>query len=373
MPAALPFDRTTRLVARGLGISGGDLLAGLRPATPADLASVIALRNSERGGPALWDDEAYLPWRYRLGRREAGFGDLWLVEIEGELLAMVGTEDMSCTLNGKHLDGLHTMDLLIHPKARSAGLGAWLNQAMFERGEFVVAVGANDNSRGIVQRLFEPLTPMRTYTHPMVSRTFVNRPGLGAWPLVPLTGCIDLTMKAWRRTARWFASSRLDVRPLERFSDDTLQTRCDSPAFRSEPTDLNRRLFDNPRVNYRAVGAYEGTKRVGHLAWRIGTHPQRGRELTVADLRAGGPNRPAIIGTLLLRALTEAAALQCAAVRLLLQERGLERLLMRYGFFHPRRQVTHIVGLHARDPTLQAALLAAPWAMTECVDDNDGF
>ena len=49
MPAALPFDRTTRLVARGLGISGGDLLAGLRPATPADLASVIALRNSERG------------------------------------------------------------------------------------------------------------------------------------------------------------------------------------------------------------------------------------------------------------------------------------------------------------------------------------
>src|SRR5690606_31011585 len=88
-------DKLARLVARSLGLDTAALQDGLQPATLADLPQVLALRREHLPLSSAWDDGAYLRWRYRLGRADAGFGELWRVRARGELLAIIGTEALS--------------------------------------------------------------------------------------------------------------------------------------------------------------------------------------------------------------------------------------------------------------------------------------
>ena len=88
------LEQTTRLVARALGMAPQQLQANLRIATLPDLPAVLNLRSRILANKLDWDDSAYLTWRYRLGANSGGQGDLWVLERQGQLLAVVGTEDL---------------------------------------------------------------------------------------------------------------------------------------------------------------------------------------------------------------------------------------------------------------------------------------
>ncbi|MEQ1517384.1 MAG: hypothetical protein ABL931_12945, partial [Usitatibacteraceae bacterium] len=151
------FESTTKLVARALGIEAEKLLMGVRVATLSDLSAIVAFRLRHIREQIRWDDTAYLKWRYGLGRDDFGLGDLWVFELGDRLLGIVGAEDMGCFHAGQHMTGTRTMDILIDESVRHTGLGIWLNQAMFRKGAFTLAVGANENSIGTVKRLFRLL------------------------------------------------------------------------------------------------------------------------------------------------------------------------------------------------------------------------
>lgn len=166
-PALPDYGKTTRLVARALKWQAAQLEEALRPATLDDLDAVVALRRRVCGEQIYWDDAPYLKWRYRLGRPDAGMGDLWVLMRDGQLLGMVGTEDMVVQVAGVSTDMRCLMDLLVDPAWQDIGMGLWLNQAMGQRYPNVLAVGCNENSSGLVNRAFHPLMGRRTHVRPI--------------------------------------------------------------------------------------------------------------------------------------------------------------------------------------------------------------
>lgn len=162
------LEQTTRLVARALGMTPQQLQANLRIATLHDLPAVLNLRSRVLSTKLDWDDSAYLTWRYRLGRSDVGQGDLWVLERQGQLLALVGTEDLQAQWQSHLWTARSTMDIMVEPDLGAIGLGAWLNLSLQNKNsDIVLAIGSNPHSFGLVKRLFDVLPNRRSFVYPL--------------------------------------------------------------------------------------------------------------------------------------------------------------------------------------------------------------
>jgi hypothetical protein len=163
---AVPLlEKTSKLLARALRTTPDELVKSFRTATLDDLPQVLALRAQVLGADITWDDEAYLRWRYRLGRAQGGAGDGHVLVRGGELLGLIGTEDITLGWQGQTLAGVRVMDTLVRPDCADIGLGVWMALVLQSRHPLVLAVGANANSIGLVKRLFEVLPNRRIWVH----------------------------------------------------------------------------------------------------------------------------------------------------------------------------------------------------------------
>lgn len=368
---ALTYTASTRLVARALGLSPAQLDGSLRPARMADLDAILAFRRRHIGATIAWDDAAYIPWRYRLGREGAGFGDLWLLQPHDEPLALLGLEDIVCQLDGTDVAGVRSMDLLARADLQGGGVGVWMNQAAFQRHAFVLAMGANQNSAGIVKRLYQPLTDRETRTHPIDLGPFVRRRTQSPLAAAAAAGMGNLAFAALRTWRHLAAAPGLRIEPVRRF-DAAVQAAqgAGQAVVRREPGYLNRRLLDNPRCTYRAAAAFVGQLCVGYLAWTMRTHGGEGSELLVADWQASSE---AVLGSLLSNAVVQARRDGCVCARVTLQDDTMRRAARRLGFVRFDSSSSAIAGVHAEDPALLARLTAARWSLTDISDDIDGF
>lgn len=367
------YDATTRLVARALALDAARLGAALRPATLADLDTIVAFRAAHLGAAIRWDDAAYLAWRYRLGRERAGFTELWLLQPGDAPLAMLGVEALPFILDGQRLDGARVMDLLARADVQGTGVGAWLNLATFRRHAFALAMGANENSAGIVKRLFQPLPERQTYTHPIDCRPFLRRSvdNAAAGALAGLAG--NAAMSAWRTWRRMARPSSLRIEPITRFAADDVPPPAAAPGqlrLLRSAEHLNRRLFDNPRRRYQAIVVRRGEQTLGHLAWLLDEHSGERPELVLSDWQAASERT---LGALLVAAIEHARRTGCSCVRMALQDDSTRRVAKRHGFLRLRQGSSQVVGVHAEDAALQARLVSADWALTDISDDLDGF
>lgn len=371
------YETTTRLVARALGWTPAGLLAGLRPAGLEDLAAVLAFRRQHLGARVRWDDARYLPWRYRLGRPGAGFGELWALHRDGALLGLVGTEQMVLARGEDRQPAQRLMDLLIEPRLADSGLGAWLNQTLFRQAPLTLAVGANELSSGLVQRLFTPLPAMRSGLRAVRLRPLLARAG-HASRLSGAAGLLaDPALAGWNAAARWTTGSALEARPLARFEDSEAPLpECRSPApgrvtLLRSGHHLNRRLFDNPRVRVAALALHHRGARVGYVAWRLVEARPGEHELRIVD-RAFTPGLEARAWPAAFAATVQEAARQgCTSVRMLTQRATDLDALRWQGLVVPAGSVPLPVGLHATDPVAGAAWAEADWGLTEISDDGD--
>jgi hypothetical protein len=370
-----PLAVTSRLAARALGLSADGLEAALRPATREELPAILAFRRQHLGDRIGWDDARYLPWRYHFGRSDQGFGELWALRREGELLAIIGSETMVCTDGLRTLHGQRLMDILVRPDLADSGLGAWLNQAMFEHTDFTIAVGANRFSKGLVTRLFAPLAPMHTSVHPLHWQPFLerNRAPASLKHMVARSG--GVLMSGWAAALRWQSVHGLALRPVEHFEEglDALPPcalhQSGTVQLVRTGSYLNRRLLANPRVRLETLGAYRGGQRAAYIAWHLRQHPDRAPELYIVDWHIGA-DRPLLSwGVLLRAAIATARQRGCSSVRLATQQSGLPPLRRRHGFFESRDSSTAMVGLHSGP--LAAAWHNVPWALTRLCDDGD--
>lgn len=369
-PRLPEHDKLGRLVARSLGLDTSALQSGLTAAGLADLPDVIALRREHLQG--AWDDDAYLRWRYRLGRGTEGFGDLWCLRAKGQLLAIIGVEELRAEHGGQMLAGAQVMDLLVRPEAQESGLGIWLNQAMLARHGFTLAVGANQNSAGIVRRMFEPLPPRLTFTHPLDLAPFVHR----RWPLVarlPLaTRIANGGLALWRLALRRHRPRDLTLESATQL-DPALVVPTSGDAsvrLRHDSAYLQQRLLRNPRrALVMRVARREGAV-VGLIAWSMQADDRGQTELHVIDWHHD--NEATLLG-LLHDAVREAAAHRCSCVRLTLQDATAQRVARRAGFLPSRDDEGRLCGVQSRDPALAARLAQARWGLTDTSDDSDAL
>lgn len=379
LPGTVPsLAMTTRLVARALGMPPGALAGGLRAAGEGDLPRVLAFRTALVGAGAA-NDEAYLRWRYRLGRTVPALGELWLLEVDNRLLALIGTEDVVLRADQRRVGAGRPMDLQTLPAARESGLGVWMNQAVAARSAALLAIGGNKFSRGIVRRLFTPLAPLRMFTYVIDSTPFLHKAGLRG----PIGGVLAHAGNAAVRVREawhtWRAGGHCNVQSIERFdgSDPLADAQADaeSLSFERSATALNHRLFDNPRARYHAAGAYTEGERRGCVAWRVEPGLEREPQLRVVDLWvADGDDRARVIDALLGHTFAAARRARCHAVRVLTADPRLAARLVHLGFASPGAAGEGMpMGLIvAADAQLARALAARPCAITPLLDDDDG-
>ena len=371
------FETTTKLVARALGTSAEALLTGLKKASHADLSAVVEFRHNNFGEQIRWDDAAYLQWRYRLGRSDCGLGDLWVLYGPNRLLGMIGAEDMVCWHAGHRWIGARTMDILVDESARQSGLGVWLNQAMFRGADFTLAIGANENSAGTVNRLFLPLPVRQECVQPINIRHYVQRRfGRGSAAVVAIT-LGNLALRGWRRISTLASTKQIQMRPITRFDDSsTILTdpgRPDQVQIERSATFLNRRLFDNPRARYAVTGAYRADRCIGHVAWRVATREDGQTWLHIIDWQIRGDDRDVTLRALLGFTGCQAENAACSFVMLTLQSQDQRSVFTRAGYWTRKGAGQKIVGIHANDPALLATLKAAHWSLTDLSEDIDGY
>lgn len=373
---ALPvYPTLTRVVARSLGLAAAELEGALRPAGPQDFDDVLAFRRQHLHVPIRWPDGDYLRWRYRWTPGGEGFGDFWLLRRAGEPIAALGLESLACRFDSRTLRGVRGMDLLVRPDCRDSGLGVWLNATLIERHPFAIAMGANENSAGMVRRLFRPLRPRRTFTHPLDLGPFLAR----RWPrlraLAPALGPAANAGLAVRR--RWLlggAAGPLSFGAQAQLGDADIPVAAPSegPAVHvvRDAAYLNRRLLQNPRRPAR-VRVLPGHGRVaGYMASATGIDPDGRAETHIVDWQCEGADA-------LRRLLAQEVALAREAghtcVRIVLQDPREEDVAQACGFVPARGDPGRLAGVQSRDAELAARLEQARWALTDASDDVDGF
>lgn len=364
-------EKLGRLVARSLAVEPTALQLGLNPALLADLPDIMALRQEHLA--IEWDDNAYLRWRYRLGRTEAGFGDLWCLRVRGQVIAIIGVETLQAEADDVTLVGAQVMDLLVRPEAQESGLGIWLNQAMLARHDFTLAVGANQNSAGIVRRMFEPLTPRMTFTHPLDMGPFVRRrwPQVAALPLAVRAANGGLALR--RLALRRHLPRGLALEGAEGLDPATAIPAMKDPAgvhLRRDAGYLEQRLLHNPRRRLVLRVARRDGAVAGLVAWSMEVDDRGRPELHVIDWHH---DREDTLLALLHDAIREAAAQRCSCVRILLQDSALQRVAARAGFMPSHHDEGRLCGVQSRDSALATRLAKACWSLTDASDDSDAY
>lgn len=377
---AVPFASTTRIVARGLGMTADALTSAFRPARLDDLPDIVALRQRGIDTRILWDDTAYLSWRYRLGRPGEGLGELWVVRDGADLLGMIGTQDCTLHTRERRYSGVQVMDVLVHPRVADAGLGIWMNQALFQRHEFVLAVGANANSHGIVTRLFTHQMARNAYAYPIDLGNYMAR-RLGS-DLIgqPLGQAAGRMLGAWHALRRARLPAGVALRALTRFTaadvDSLNASGADPQDVRIEwsAERLNHRIFDNPRAPYAVTAAWRGDQCVGYVASRIVEREQAAPYVHLLDWRVPAHDGAAVFGGLLGGLIAQGRRHGCTTILTDLLHAAGERMLTEAGFRTGRPMPYKIVGLYTELPGLaQRAGEPGRWRITDIASDVDGL
>lgn len=378
----LSYEKTSALVARLLGMTASQLQQSLRPATLADVPALLSMRREVLAGSLTWDDEAYLLWRYHLGRDAGGPCALWVIWRDQDLMGAIGTEPMQLQCANRAVSAVRLMDVMVDPKLDGTGLGVWLMQSMVRLQPCTVAIGSNRKSHGMVSRVFESLPLRRFYVHPIGRRRLVERFRERA-PLKPMAALLAVSvqvgMAVWRRWLTVRSTGRVQVQQTSRF-DESLQgvltAGCPSEVTPSRsPAFLNWRVFDNPRADFVAWLARRHAKVVGYL---VAQHVDMGGSfsaLLLFDWRVGSDvaDRDAILLALVAKALQHAAAGRCEYVGATFSHPKSEAVLRRAGFIAGPDDPHREMGMQCSDEGFRSACRDAAWLITDADHDADVF
>lgn len=206
------MEEATSGVSSAMGVSAQALIGSFSPACEADLAAIIDLRQRLIGDWIDWDDEAYLRWRYRLGRAQEGQGECWVLRQQGRVVALIGTEDLVLRTREVDVQAVRIMDLLVDVTHRQFGLTIWILMRMAHLHDAVLTLGSNANSRKLVGKLFTRLPDrIRWVANLRLAEPLRRRQPTMPKPLSHLIALpMDMALHAWRR-ARHAPSGDLAV------------------------------------------------------------------------------------------------------------------------------------------------------------------
>lgn len=154
------LNRLTAVLAKQLHTTPATLNDSFIRASDHHTADVSHIRRLVFQDEICSEDEKYLYWRYF--SRNSGTSNLWVLKHQGIIIGAVGTDPIEISIKGQTVKGIRCMDAIIHPHYDGRGLGAWMNLKLQSMFDLVIAVGANEKSIGMLNKLFKPL-PIRKY------------------------------------------------------------------------------------------------------------------------------------------------------------------------------------------------------------------
>lgn len=370
------FERTSNLVARGLGITPAELAANWRVAEAGDVDAIVELRSTILVKQGRWNDAEYLQWRYGLGASRPAYARYRILLHDGKVIAGIGAEEFTLRSPVGDVAAACPMDILSLPQYRHFGLGPWLNQALFQEYPLVIALGANSNSTGLVRRLYSLLPGRQEFHFPLNVGTFLKkrlRPGILHPVVAPFVNAAVRTRAAW--CTRLVRSHRSRITVMDRFdakSDDALATCARDEICIARTADyLNWRYCDNPRARYRILALHCEGAIAGYLVYRRSDSGNGTQYMHIADWgiarTAAQGSFNALIGALLEDANSfRPAFIAASALGKMHQEQ-----LLRAGFI--RRAGEHAATGYRCAPHLAETFKPTQlWGLTDLGDDMDG-
>lgn len=270
------FTRLTKVLARILNATSEQLLEGFQPAAEDEFDEVCAFRKDNLGSIITWDDKTYLRWRYNFGddnQKANANNRLWRLKLNGSILGILGAQDVPLNVNGEYHKAVHSMDLLISKALDGSGLGAWISFALNERSDVMILVGANEQSKSIVRRMFHAMPNRQTWKL-ILGTEFLFKRYLKLGILAKLMACVvDPLLSAYYRLQYGLRDKSLSIKPIMEFGDDVnaliLKTAGNCIYRRRDAAFLNWRFFDNPNCAYQAYGLYGDGKLASYLVYHI--------------------------------------------------------------------------------------------------------
>jgi hypothetical protein len=367
-----PLARTTALVARALGVSVQALVDGFTVARADDLDDVVAFRRDALGWRVPWDDARYLAWRYGLQAAARAYGTLRVLRLHGRIVATIGAEEFTVRRGTRAGRAACPMDLLVDAGLHDAGLGVWLNLALADHYPLLLALGANENSAGLIGRLYRPVPGRTVHKFPLDARPFVGRRARSRTAGVLIGAVVNagllLRLAVWRLRA---ARSRLRVRVVPRFEstwDERLAAMGAGATGIVRSADyLNWRFVENPRARFVIVAAFDPADRLH--AYAVYRAPERDRSVHVQDWGTadGAADDLRAVTTRVVAAARASGAPYVSATAL---GAPLDHALSRSGFVR-RANERRITAVQARDPE-HAELADGDWYLTDLGDDVEG-
>lgn len=372
----IPREKTTRLVARALGVTPEALDAGFRPATLADLPALLALRRRVLGDALVWDDERYVRWRYLPLPGERGLATCWVCARGDELLGMIGTEALWLRAGDLRREVHAAMDLMVQPELAGSGLGVWVNQTVCERLGCVLAIGSNPNSKGVLARTFDALPDRRSYTHPLHFAHFMAKrlsPGPLAWLASHLA---DGAMVMLRSVRLWLAAPGVSVVRVTHLGPDVADwlpstAQGQRVEVERDTETLTHRLLRNPRSPCTVWLARQGGRLVGLMATRRVPIGGGRHAVQVMDAVLDTPClRPALRG-LLARVTAHAFRGGADYLTWTAYDPALEAELQPL-MFRPKSHPFETMAWVCPDEAFRQAVLARPgWTLSDIHTDRD--
>jgi hypothetical protein len=370
----LSFPVVTKLVARALGIATDVLRDSFRLATHDDLRSILALRRAAFGSSITWDDERYLRWRYALDGGDA-FGQMFIVKLGDRVAGVIGAECIRLVHGSKSENSMSLMDVLVDPSLEDAGLGVWLNMAVFERCAVIFEIGANQNSLGTIDRLYHRLPNRTCYSYPLKLSSYLERRLRAHW----LASAVALPLNAALQLARVVAfpssSGRWQFRNVQRFDaavESVFNTRANAAiCVERSARWLNWRLFDNPRSTCEVIGAYDGDRLEGYIAFHRRSAGGKPHTIEIVDwlvVRQHGSN---LVRRLVSEVVRRAVASKAEFVRATMLAEPEGRILRKLGFIQQSNEYL-TAAVRVQDKSAYAHLFdGSGWFLTDANTDTD--
>ena len=283
------------------------LVQSFRPATEADIPSILALRRSV-WSDMWWDDEAVVRWRYISRRAADETIPYWLFHKGNELIGACGLEPVTLSIDGTLHDASRTLDIMVRPDYEGRGLGAMMNLLLFRNFPILLVTGSNDASHNLISRMFEHAADLVFWKTIVGSHHLIDPSANRVTRLVATAANALLSVVHSRRLPT--APANVDIRELAQFDDtNDLLHHYERPGrimVRRSAEYLNWRFLQNPRCRYRAFGAFVGDRLDGYVVTRLNLarHNPR-REAEIVDWLAAPAvtDRPSSLPALFAMAL----------------------------------------------------------------------
>lgn len=270
------LQQSTRVLAKRLGYTSEQMLQGFVPARATDFATVVVWRAQNAPGPLPAGDDDYLLWRYNFGHNTTPGNRnnlLWLLHIDGEVLAMMGAQQQSLWVNGEPRDIAYPLDLLVRKDLNGSGLGAWINLAMQDKYATLLVIGGGTReSAGLIKRMFHAMPNRKIWKLPVSSQGTLRRL-LGndslARPVASIADALLSLQRKWHNHRSDNPGIRVVAAQQFPAAVDSLQASWpkETILLERDADFLNWRFCQNPGIRYQFLLFYTGEQLVGYSVY----------------------------------------------------------------------------------------------------------